>query len=341
MAKKDFSAALTAGVKRDQEIRDRSLSSRFDNVEAALDGRSTLLEEAPTTLRAPTSTSFYVETLEREGKIKSSYAAWAIEKIDDNPLNSRTIYNDDRIADRATSMAKEGQLVPALAGRHPEQPDRVILIDGHYRKRAAVRNRAATLDLKILDGLEPIDFYRLARAANNEREQESILDVAYGYKKLMSEGYARTNDELAVLVEEGKSKVSKILAALELPNAVHEIIAANPELFGINITYELSLYLKGTDEEQVLALARKIVDEGLSFQKVKSIREALSRERSPRKTFSRQFKVARADGSSIGAIKQWGNGNIQVSLALENPERAEIYIEALKRLLDEDGHKTK
>ncbi|MCG5077112.1 ParB/RepB/Spo0J family partition protein [Paraburkholderia tagetis] len=340
MAKKNFSAALNAGVQRDKELRDTSIASRFERVEAALDGRATLLEtasdESPIRAVAPNT---YVETLERDGKITAIYAMWPIDKIDDNPLNSRTIYQEEKISARAASMAKDGQLVPALAARHPSDNTRTILIDGHYRKQGALRNRGTTLDLKILDGLAPIDFYRLARAANNEREQETVLDVALGYKKLLDEGYAKTNDELALLVEEGKSKVSKTLAVLELPTSVQEFIALYPEQFGLNISYELSQFLKATDEPKTRELAQKIVDEGLSFLKVKAIREGLSQGRAPRKTFSRQYKISSPEGASIGAIKEWGNGNIQVSLALDNPERAEVYIEALKKLLDEDGHK--
>jgi ParB family transcriptional regulator, chromosome partitioning protein len=342
MAKKNFSAALNAGVTRDQKLRDGVVSSRFDRVEAALGGRTTLLDNAPagqplSQKSAPANS--YIETLEEAGKVKATYAAWPIDKIDDNPLNSRTVYREELISARAASMAKDGQLVPALAARHPTDPERAILIDGHYRKQGALRNRAHTLDLKLLDGLEAIDFYRLARAANNEREQETVLDVALGYKKLLDEGYAKTNDDLALLVEEGKSKVSKTLAILELPSSIHEFISLYPQQLGINISYELTLYFKLAGESKTRDLVQKIVDEGLSFQKVKAIREGLSQERAPRRTFSRQYKVSDADGSSIGAIKEWGNGNIQVSLALNDHERAETYIEALKELLAEDGHK--
>jgi ParB family chromosome partitioning protein len=340
MAKKNFAAALNAGVERDQQLRDPVVASRFDRVEAALSGRTTLLEASTHREVIPPSDA-YVETLEREGKVRSSYAAWQIDKIDDNPLNSRTVYHEDKISARAASMAKDGQLVPALAARHPSDPSRAILIDGHYRKQGALRNRAQTLDLKLLDGLEPIDFYRLARAANNEREQETVLDVALGYKKLLDEGYAKTNDDLALLVEEGKTKVSKTLAVLDLPSSIHEYISLHPEQLGINISYELALYFRATnDEAKTRELVQKIVDEALSFQKVKAIREALSKERTPRRTFSRQFKVSSGQGASIGAIKEWGNGNIQVTLALNDPEQAEKYVDALKKLLEEDGHKT-
>lgn len=345
MAKKDFSAMLQSGVKRDQALRENSVASRFERVGDALEGRTSLLEEAkgPQSLAGPvpSKAELLVAELEQSGKVKSRYAVMPIETITDNPLNSRTIYKEEKIAARAASMARDGQLQPALAGVDPNNPDRVILIDGHYRKQGALRNRSESLELKILDGLRPIDFYRLARAANNEREQETILDVAYGYKKLLELGHAKSNDDLAALVEEGKSKVSKTLAILELPQSVLDVIASHPEQFGLVTGYELTLYFKSTSEKQTLALAERIRDEQLSASKVKAIRESAAKERAPRKSISRQYKVSGSSGTAIGAIKEWGNGKIQVDLALGTPERAEAYISALRKLLEEDGHNLK
>src|SRR6516225_10154987 len=100
MAKKNFSAALNAGVARDQKLRDASVASRFDRVESALAGRSTLLDASSDERSEASVATAYVETLEKEGKVKSTYAAWPIDKIDDNPLNSRTVYHEEKISAR-------------------------------------------------------------------------------------------------------------------------------------------------------------------------------------------------------------------------------------------------
>jgi len=343
MTKKDFSAALNAGVKRDQSMREAAVPSRFNRVDEALSGRSSLLEPPKENVvsLAPSSAEAYLANLEQSGKVQARYITMPISRIDDNPLNSRTIYKEELVAARAASMARDGQLVPVLAGRHPDFPDRAILIDGQFRKLGALRNRAETLDVKLLDGLDPIDFYRLARAANNEREQETVLDVALGYKKLLDQGHAKSNDELAVLVEEGKSKVSKILALLELPQTVLDVIASQPKQFGLSTSYELTLYLKAADEKRTLALAERIRDEELPFQKVKAIRESLENGRTPRKSLSRQYKVSTDDGAEIGAIKEWGDGKVRVDLVLGSAEKAEAYVAAFKKLLADDGHQLK
>ena len=314
--KKDFSASLKRGVERDKVLRSDN-SSKFNSVDAALAGRANLLEESnPRILPGPSNADALVANLEQTGKVTSRFVQMQIDKIDDNPLNSRTVYKEEMIAARATSMVHHGQLQPALSAIDPKSPDRAILIDGHYQKQGALRNRVSTLELKLLEGLNSIDFYRLARTANNERAQETILDVAYGYRKLLDLGHAKTNDELASLVEEPKSKVSKTLAILDLPQSVQDVMSSHPEQFGLVMGYELSLFLKATDEKQTLALAERIRDDELSHPKVKMLRESLMKQKAPRKSPSCQFKILSKDGATVGAIKQWGNGNIQIDLTL-------------------------
>ncbi|MDQ7982449.1 ParB/RepB/Spo0J family partition protein [Paraburkholderia sp. SARCC-3016] len=340
MARKDFSQQINAGSARDQQLRKTKVSSRFDKIDSALGGRDSLLVgDADGVHATDDHTTFYVQTLEKEGKVTRTFARWPIDKIDDNPLNSRTIYSEEKIAARANSIAKEGQLVPALAARSTSDSSRIVLIDGHYRKRGAASLNKAELEVCILEGLQPIDFYRLARAANSEREAETTLDIAYGYQKLLDNGIAKSDDELARLIGENKSKVSKLLSLLQLPDAVRDIMAETPEPFGINISYEVALYHKaiGTDAKTI-AFTERIRDEQLSFAKVKSIREALEQGKRVRKNMSRQYKIARADGTPLGTIKEWDNGRIVVDLALGNSETAQSYLALLREQLEKDGH---
>lgn len=179
MAKKDFSVALSAGIKKDEALRTTDISSRFEKVEAALDGRNTLLEsrKANPTSKNLEPTELYLQSLQADGKIRTRYAWWPIDRIGDNPLNSRTIYQSEKIAARAASMAKDGQLVPALASRHPSDPHRAILIGGRYRKQAALQNRAKTLDLKLIDGLGLLStsIGSLARQTMNENMRPLLI----------------------------------------------------------------------------------------------------------------------------------------------------------------------
>ncbi|WP_186117799.1 ParB/RepB/Spo0J family partition protein [Burkholderia gladioli] len=336
---KNFGDQLRKGQARDDAMRSEKVTDRFARAETALEGRESLLSEHranPETNRS--DPNFYVETLERAGKVKAVTTTWAIDMVEDNPLNSRRIYDEAIVKARANSIAKDGQMLPALAARHPSDPKKLILIDGQYRKRARIFLKHAELDVKILDGLEPIDFWRLARTANSEREQESALDAAYAFKRLLDEGYAPDQERLAVLVGESKGVVNKHLALLDLPEPALDMMAANPALFGINMAYEITLYRKAVqNDDRTLQLIQRVIAEQLSFRKVEAIRKALQKGPRQRNPTARQFKYTRPDGTSIGTIKEWDDGRIQIDLNLG--DQVERFREALQEMLAADGAK--
>ncbi|WP_186108125.1 ParB/RepB/Spo0J family partition protein [Burkholderia gladioli] len=336
---KNFGDQLRKGQARDDAMRSEKVTDRFARAETALEGRESLLSghrANPETNRS--DPNFYVETLERAGKVKAVTTTWAIDMVEDNPLNSRRIYDEAIVKARANSIAKDGQMLPALAARHPSDPKKLILIDGQYRKRARIFLKHAELDVKILDGLEPIDFWRLARTANSEREQESALDAAYAFRRLLDEGYAPDQERLAALVGESKGVVNKHLALLDLPEPALDLMAANPALFGINMAYEITLYRKAVqNDDRTLQLIQRVIAEQLSFRKVEAIRKALQKGPRQRNPTARQFKYTRPDGTSIGTIKEWDDGRIQVDLNLG--DQVERFREALQEMLAADGAK--
>ncbi|WP_124076897.1 ParB/RepB/Spo0J family partition protein [Burkholderia gladioli] len=336
---KNFGDQLRKGQQRDDAMRAEKVSDRFARANTALEGRESLLSEQPASADAKHGgPDFYVETLERAGKVKAITTTWPIDMIDDNPLNSRRIYDDAKVRARANSIAKDGQMLPALAARHPSDPKKLILIDGQYRKRARIFLKHSELDVKILDGLEQIDFWRLARTANSEREQESALDAAYAYKALLDEGLAPDQERLAALVGESKGAVNKHLALLDLPEPALDLIADHPELFGINMAYEITLYRKAVqNDDRTLQLINRVITEQLSFRKVESIRKALQKGPRQRNPTARQFKYTRPDGTSIGTIKEWDDGRIQIDLNLG--DQVERFREALQNMLAADGAK--
>ncbi|WP_416046708.1 ParB/RepB/Spo0J family partition protein [Cupriavidus basilensis] len=338
--KKNFLNALEEGETRDQTMRQKTLS-RFDKVETAMEGRSSLLE-TPTKPVAPAANagegdqSFYVETLVKEGRATRRLARLQISKIDDNPLNSRKFYDEEKVKARAASIAADGQLVPAFAAPNPDEPDRYTLIDGHYRKRANLHLSHHEMDCWVLEGLSPVDFYKLARTLNNEREQETFLDVAFSYRQLLDAGIARTEEELVPIVGESKAKINKLLAVVDLPQSVIDVIAAHPEAFGYNIGYELTLYNKVAGADKAADLAERVAAEQLSFAKVESIRKKAQEGKKGTRQTSRQYKLARG-GVELGTLKEWDTGRVTLDLTLTDPAKREALLSNLKAHLDVDS----
>jgi len=337
-AKKNFLSALQDGEARDQQMRSATLS-RFDNVATAMDGRDSLLQphqsDPESSQEREGEAGFYVETLVKEGKATRRQASIQIDLIDDNPLNSRKFYNEEKIKARANSIKADGQLVPAFVAPHPKQPGRYQLIDGHYRKRATLHLGRPEMSCWVLDGLSPIDFYRLAHTLNNEREQETFLDVAFSYRQLLDAGIARTEEDLIPIVGESKSKINKMLALTGLPQSVLDVIIETPEAFGYNIGYELTLLNKAAGEARTTELAKRIVEEELSFKKVEAIRKKAEEGAKARRNTSRQYKIMR-DGQAVGTLKEWDNGRVTLDMTFDDAAKREAYVASMKHQLELD-----
>lgn len=336
--KKDFASTLKLGRQRDQELRaaTTTVDDRFDQVDAALAGRASLLAPAANeTPKAEGEVGFYVETLVQEGKVTRRTASIQIHLIDDNPLNSRKFYDDEKIKARAASMKADGQWVPAFVAPHPKTPGRFQLIDGHYRKRANLLNGKEEMMCLVVEGLSAVDFYRIAHMLNDEREQETPLDVAFSYRQLLDAGIARTEEDLVPIVGESKAKINKLLALTGLPQSVLDVIVKTPEAFGYNIGYELTLFNKAAGEEKTVELAERIAEEQLSFKKVEAIRKKAEEGRRTKRNTSRQYKIMR-DGQAVGTLKEWDTGRVTLDMTFDDPAKREAYVASMKHQLELD-----
>jgi ParB family chromosome partitioning protein len=275
---------------------------------------------APTISTSPAvgSLDSNVASLVSDKGVKQRFATLPIESLRSNPLNSRSFYSPEAIEARAVSIQKEGQLVPVLVTSDPRNPGSYLLIDGHYRRLAMQSIGRKHMDCSVLEDLEPVDFYRLSKALNHEREGETVLDVALGLQKLKDNGIAKSDEELVSIAGENATKISKLLSLLVLPDPVRETIQEHPQHFGINTAYELTLFLKASNERSTEQLARRIVSESLTFRKVESIRKTAELGKRPKKQLSRQYKITAADGRELGSLKEWDSGRVVLDIRFDD-----------------------
>ncbi|SDV46087.1 ParB/RepB/Spo0J family partition protein [Chitinasiproducens palmae] len=335
--KKNFSDSLSRGLRRENDLRTR-VDDRFEKADHVLSDRPNgLLEpssQRPVSGHLPPA----VEALISGASVKKRFVRLPLQALVSNPLNSRSFYSPEAISARAASIQKEGQLVPVLVTPNPERAGEYFLIDGHYRRQAMQALGRTDIECCVLEQLAPIDFYRLSKALNHERESESVLDVALGLKRLREQGIARTDEDLVSIAGENASKISKLLALLDLPSSVQELMHEHPQTFGINIAYELALYLKASDTAATDALAKRIVAESLTFRKVEALRKALEQGIKSKKQLSRQYRLRDEGGQDLGTLKEWDSGRVVLDIRFDDTSKREALVDELRRRLGADAH---
>jgi ParB family chromosome partitioning protein len=254
-----------------------------------------------------------------------------IANVKDHPRNARQVYDPARIDEMATSIARDGQRVPAVVMPDPAEAGTYLLIEGRYRKRALQSLGRSTLLASIVEPLSDLEAYRLSLLLNEERNDQTILDNALSWKSMLDDGTYRSQDHIAEHLNIKQGTVSKTLALLDLPAGVLNIIKTRPASFGIRIAQELRQLSKLVDEAALEAVAEQVIDEKLSVRDLERLRdrktqEPLTRERS--RAYPLQWGNVR-----LGSIREFEDGRLKIDLS-NAPERlrADI-IGAVKKAL--------
>lgn len=243
----------------------------------------------------------------------------------ENPWNARRFYQEKNLHELAQSLKTDGQFVSVCAFKDPQ--GRTVLIDGHYRLHAA---RIAGLPtLKVEYHLPPKDereAYQRSRAINIERNAQSVLDDAFGIKKLLTSGVYREQKELAEAFSCSESEIAKMKAIAELPETVALAALEYPELCNLRCLYNISLFFRSQGEAASIRLVTEAGETGLSARAIETMRSRAERTPVCR---ARSDRVELASGKASATVREFRNGRIEISLRGLSQVQAEFLQEQI------------
>lgn len=255
-----------------------------------------------------------------------------IEKVHDNPYNARRHYVQAVIEERAASIASDGQKTPVLVAPHPTIPGEYVLVAGHYRKRALQWLKRPTIrGILHPEWNTSEDLYLQSWRENAERLEQSPLDNASQWTKVLADGVFATASALADKLGVSPNMVSKTLALARLPEGVVNKARDNAEIFSLTMLYELALFAKDRTEDKTLELMEIIEKEGWSRKKLEEYRAKLENAGGRKaKEFARGWKIDQ-EGSHSGQLKEWDNGRILLDVTVQDPALREGLVAVLRK----------
>lgn len=306
------------------------VEKRYDAADSALEGRPQGLV-GPTFPKGGAGADFSAEIGASQAIRDKAVLRVPLALVHDNPLNARHIYDPDAVKALAASIATRGQLVPAPAARHPSMAGHVVLIDGHYRKRALLAAGKTEIECVLQDVANELDMYRMSYLINEERNAQSPLDNALAWQKLLAEQKVADGAGVAELTGLSTAAVAKTMAFLKLPEAALAKLREAPAKFGIAVGYEIYQLSKLLSEKELLELMQRTLDEDLSSRALESLRGKFE-DGKPRKKkeVSRQYRI-RAGKTQIGLIKEWDSGRVVLDINLVDPKERQALVDELKR----------
>ncbi|MEO6205971.1 MAG: ParB/RepB/Spo0J family partition protein [Mycobacteriales bacterium] len=192
------------------------------------------------------------------------FAEIAVSSIAPNPLQPRTHFDEEALAELVVSIREVGLLQPIVVRQ--TGPDSYELVMGERRLRASKQVGLEKIPAIVRETGDDV-MLRDALLENLHRQQLNPLEEAAAYQQLLDD-FGATHEELAGKIGRSRSTITNILRLLQLPPAVQRRVAAGV----LSAGHARAVLGLPTGEAQE-RMAERIVAEGMS---VRAVEEAVA-----------------------------------------------------------------
>lgn len=248
----------------------------------------------------------------------------SIEKIQVNPFNPRTDFDQEALQELAESIKALGIIQPLTLRK--VNVDVYQIISGERRFRAAK-----------LAGLKEVPAYvrvandqtmlEMALVENIQRENLNAIEIGLSYSRLIEE-CKLTQTELSQRISKSRSDIANHLRLLKLPANIQAAVRDNLITMG-----HARALLSLEHEKEQLAAFNSILEKGLSVREVEQWNKNTAVKSTPVKTTSispKAQEISRMIGLSVN-IQQGKNGAGKLSITYKNAQELEKILQKLKQ----------
>lgn len=190
----------------------------------------------------------------------------AIELVRPNPDQPRKTFPPSEMDDLANSIREKGVLQPLLVRVDPADRNAFSIVAGERRWRAAQMAQVHEVPVIVRDFSDD-ETLEIAIIENVQRADLNPVEEALAYQQLIDR-FGHSQAALAKVIGKSRPYIANALRLLSLPDYVKDLLSAG------RITAGHARALVTSSEPA--ALARKIVDEGLTVRQAEDLARHLS-----------------------------------------------------------------
>lgn len=253
-----------------------------------------------------------------------------IRDIEPNPEQPRKYFEKEKLEALANSIKEHGLIQPIVVKRQSNGMYQIVA--GERRWRAA--KVAGLTEVPCVEGeYTEKQVMELALVENLQREDLNPIEEAEGYRKLM-DTFGLTQEDVAERVGRSRSAVANALRLNGLSAKIKNMVIAGDLTQG-----HARALLSIEKEADRVALAEKIVADGLNVRQVEKLAAVFGAEKSkpvmvvPDKNLEKYFKdLAKDISGKLGAKVTIKNGKNKGKIEIEYFSNAELegIVEKLK-----------
>jgi ParB family chromosome partitioning protein len=196
----------------------------------------------------------------------SSLNEIALSKIEPNPNQPRTVFDEETLEELAASIRSFGLIQPITLKETGN--DKYMIICGERRYRAALKVGLEFIPAYIKTDADE-NMMEMALLENIQREDLNAIEIALAYQKLLDNS-GQTHEQLSERVGKKRTTISNYLRLLKLPADIQVCIKKRT----IDMGHARAL-LSIDDPEIQLALKDSILKDGLSVRAVEELARSI------------------------------------------------------------------
>lgn len=195
-----------------------------------------------------------------------------VDQIEPNPLQSRTIFQPERLQELSQSIQANGIIQPLVVRRHGE---RYQLVAGERRWRASKLAGLERVPVIVQD-LSDAQLLEVTLIENIQREDLTPLEVAHAFDRLVRD-LGLSHEEIAGRTGKDRSTITNTLRLLRLPADVQQLVSERRLAMG----HARAILGLPTPELQ-RQVAEKASSQGLSVRQVERLIQRMTVSREPK-----------------------------------------------------------
>jgi len=199
------------------------------------------------------------------GAVPAGVRTLPVSAMKPHPGQPRRHFDEGKLEELSRSIAQRGLIQPIVVRPHGHDYQ---IVAGERRWRAAQKARLHEVPV-IVRELSDADTMEIALVENIQRADLNAIEEAEAYRRLIDQ-FGHTQEALGKLVDKSRSHVSNLLRLLDLPEGVRTMVVQGELEMGH------ARALIGAPDP--LALARRVVDEGLSVRETEKLARAAKPE---------------------------------------------------------------
>ena len=207
-----------------------------------------------------------------ENEIKGEKVGLKISEIRPNPYQPRKVFDETALQELASSIKERGVFQPILVRKSLKGYE---LIAGERRLKASKLAGLKEIPAIVLD-FNDVDMMEVSLLENIQRENLSAIEEAQAYEQIIKK-LDYTQDKLAKRVGKSRVYVTNTLRLLKLPTKVQNYINEDKISYG-----HARALLALNDEDKILELANRIVNEGLTVRDIEKLVKEKPQEEKPK-----------------------------------------------------------